>query len=97
MPTGPRRPRTASCRAIPTVKLLPPTAVVRNAHRAGLKVVTWTFRAENTFLPLNFRSGSDPAAHGDLAGEIQAYVNVGVDALFSDFPDLAAAAVKDYG
>ncbi len=78
----------------PDGRLLPPTAVVPNAHRAGLKVVTWTFRAENTFLPLNFRTGTDPAAHGDLAGEVQAYVNVGIDALFSDFPDLAVAAVK---
>ncbi len=28
--------------------------------RAGLDVVPYTFRAENTFLPAQFRSGTDP-------------------------------------
>ncbi|MFC8193228.1 esterase-like activity of phytase family protein [Cellulomonas sp. NPDC057328] len=70
-----------------------PTRVVRDAHRAGLDVHAWTFRAENQFLPADLRSGADPAAHGDLPAEIRAFVDAGVDAVFSDHPDVAVATV----
>lgn len=70
-----------------------PTRVVRDAHRAGLEVVAWTFRAENTFLPADLRSSDDPAAHGDLAAEVDAFVDAGLDGIFADHPDLAVAAV----
>ena len=70
-----------------------PTPVIRDAHRAGLDVHGWTFRAENQFLPTEFRSSTDPAAHGDLAGEIRRFVAAGMDGAFSDHPDLAVAAV----
>lgn len=69
-----------------------PSAVVADAHAAGLRVVTWTMRAENQFLPSNHRIGTDPNAEGDLAGEIDAFLDAGVDALFSDNPDIAVAA-----
>ncbi|MFV2144329.1 glycerophosphodiester phosphodiesterase family protein [Isoptericola sp. G70] len=69
------------------------TAVVRDAHRAGLEVHAWTFRAENTFLPAELRSSDDPAEHGDLAGEIRAFLDAGVDGLFTDHPDVAVAAL----
>ncbi len=69
-----------------------PSAVVRDAHRVGLKVVTWTLRAENQFLPSNHRIGTDPNAHGDLVGETRAFLDAGVDAVFSDQPDIAVAA-----
>lgn len=71
-----------------------PTPVIRDAHRAGLDVHGWTFRAENRFLPAEFRTGDDPSAHGDLAGEIRAFLDAGMDGLFSDHPDLAVAAVE---
>ncbi|WP_309135106.1 esterase-like activity of phytase family protein [Cellulomonas sp.] len=70
-----------------------PTTVVRDAHRAGLEVHAWTFRAENQFLPADLRSSADPAAHGDLPAEIRAFVDAGVDAVFSDHPDVAVATV----
>lgn len=69
-----------------------PSAVVADAHAAGLEVVTWTMRVENQFLPTNHRLGADPNAKGDLAGEIDAFLDAGVDALFSDHPDIAVAA-----
>ncbi|MCK9792183.1 esterase-like activity of phytase family protein [Isoptericola sp. 4D.3] len=72
-----------------------PTSVVRDAHRAGLEVYSWTFRAENQFLPAEHRSSTDPAAHGDLAGELHAFLDAGVDGVFSDHPGLAAAAIAD--
>jgi glycerophosphoryl diester phosphodiesterase len=67
-----------------------PTSVVRDAHRAGLEVHAWTFRAENTFLPTDLRSSADPAAHGDLAAEIEVFLDAGIDGLFTDQPGLAA-------
>lgn len=61
-----------------------PTALVTHAHAAGLDVHVWTFRRENYFLPLAQRSGLNPAGHGDLAGEIRAYLEAGIDGFFSD-------------
>lgn len=57
---------------------------------AGLKVHPYTFRAENSFLPAEFRSADgNPQSRGDLAGEIRAYLDAGIDGLFSDQPDVA--------
>ncbi|MNJ36749.1 Glycerophosphoryl diester phosphodiesterase precursor [compost metagenome] len=63
-----------------------------DAHAAGLQVVVWTFRAENLFLPAQYRVGESPADHGDLAGWLKALYALGVDAVFSDFPAAAVAA-----
>ncbi|WP_232547044.1 esterase-like activity of phytase family protein [Propioniciclava soli] len=71
-----------------------PTAAIRNAHRAGLSVVGWTFRAENQFLPVEYRSSANPADHGDLAAEIQDFLAAGMDEFFTDQPDLGVAAVR---
>ncbi|GAA0794938.1 glycerophosphodiester phosphodiesterase [Spirilliplanes yamanashiensis] len=70
---------------------LTPTTVVRDAHRAGLLVHAWTFRAENQFLPPALRLGDDPNARGDLAAELDLFYALGVDGVFADFPDLAVA------
>lgn len=71
-----------------------PTTLVADAHRAGLRVHPWTYRAENQFLPERFRRGTDPAAHGDIEGEIAAGVAQGIDGFFTDFP-LYGAQVRD--
>jgi glycerophosphoryl diester phosphodiesterase len=72
--------------------LAAPTPLVRHAHAAGLAVHGWTFRAENEFLPRDFRSGTDPAARGDLIDEIDAYLEAGIDGFFTDHPELGVAA-----
>ncbi len=71
-----------------------PTRVVKDAHRAGLVAHAWTFRAENAFLPADFRSSDDPAEHGDLVAEVRAFLRTGLDGVFSDHPDLAVEAVE---
>jgi len=68
------------------------SALTAEAHAAGLKVVVWTFRAENLFLPAQYRAGDAPADHGDLAGWLKAIYALGVDAVFSDFPAVAVNA-----
>lgn len=70
-----------------------PTSLVANAHALGLEVHGWTFRAENSFLPNEFDIGSDPAAFGDMSGQIQAFLRLGMDAFFTDQPDLGVAAI----
>ena len=71
-----------------------PTSLVADAHAAGLKVHPWTFRRENYFLPLADKGGLNPAEHGDLAAEIDAYLATGIDGLFSDNVREAVATVK---
>lgn len=71
-----------------------PTRVVKDAHRAGLVAHAWTFRAENSFLPADYRSGTDPAAYGDLVAEVRTFLRTGLDGVFSDHPDLAVRAVE---
>lgn len=61
-----------------------PTALVVDAHGAGLAVHPWTFRRENYFLPLAQKSGINPAAHGDVRSEIRAFIAAGVNGIFSD-------------
>ncbi|PAX08386.1 glycerophosphodiester phosphodiesterase [Sphingomonas lenta] len=71
-------------------------ALVRDAHRAGLRVHPWTFRAENQFLAQPFRRGEDPAGRGDLHGEIAAALRLGIDGFFTDFPATGVLAVKEH-
>jgi glycerophosphoryl diester phosphodiesterase len=76
--------------------LLEPTSLVRDAHRAGLVVHPWTFRRENSFLPLDFRQGNPASpeflrAPGDLPAELRLFFRLGVDGVFSDNADVAVA------
>ncbi|NHC14844.1 glycerophosphodiester phosphodiesterase [Motilibacter sp. E257] len=73
-----------------------PSALVTNAHAAGLKVVPYTVRAENQFLPVQYRKGTDPNAYGDVVSEFEDLFEAGVDGIFSDQPDLAYAAREDF-
>jgi len=71
---------------------LAPTTFVRDAHAAGLQVHPYTFRRENSFLPLELRSSTDPAGIGDLKAEIRQFFALGVDGVFTDNPDIGVAA-----
>ena len=73
-----------------------PSSVIADAHAAGLDVTGWTFRAENNFLPTNLRSSANPAEQGDLKGEIKTFLAAGMDNVFSDQPDIAVAAVREF-
>lgn len=70
-----------------------PTGLVAAAHRAGLQVHAWTFRAENHFLPAEFRHGGGDAARGGLAAEVARFFALGVDGVFSDQTDAAVRAL----
>ncbi|MDZ7955455.1 glycerophosphodiester phosphodiesterase [Nostoc sp. DedQUE09] len=63
-------------------KLRSPTSLVIDAHAAGLLVHVWTFRNEDCFLPLDFQ--------GNPQGEYELFFSLGVDGVFTDYPDTAA-------
>jgi len=65
------------------------SALIADAHAAGLKVAGWTFRAENLFLPEIDREGDDPATHGRLRERLVRFAGHGLDAAFMDQPGLA--------
>jgi glycerophosphoryl diester phosphodiesterase len=74
---------------------LPPTELVKNAHAAGLKVIVWTLRAENFFLPAELRTGADPRALGRAEEEVRAFAMAGVDGIFTDNPGAAVRALDE--
>ncbi|RSO33445.1 glycerophosphodiester phosphodiesterase [Streptomyces sp. WAC 06725] len=77
-------------------KLGKPTSVVRDAHAAGLVLHPYTGRNENTFLPADFRRGTDPNAYGDALGYFKKCLATGIDGLFSDNCDTALLAAAEF-
>jgi glycerophosphoryl diester phosphodiesterase len=75
-----------------------PTALVADAHAAGLAVHIWTLRPENAFLPARLKRAptADGGARGDGAGEIAAYLRAGVDGFFTDDPAVGRAAIDAF-
>jgi len=66
--------------------LLSPTDLVARAHALGLLVHVWTLRSEPIFL--------SPSYSGDIGVEFRQFRDLGVDGLFTDFPDAAARALN---
>jgi glycerophosphoryl diester phosphodiesterase len=64
--------------------MMPATDVVKNAHAEGLMVHPYTFRSEARRLASDYK--------GDPKAEYKLFYNLGVDGVFSDFPDTAKAA-----
>jgi glycerophosphoryl diester phosphodiesterase len=64
--------------------LIAPTSVVKDAHAAGLFVHAYTFRNEARRLASDYK--------GDPKAEYRRFYELGVDGLFSDFPDTAVSA-----
>jgi len=58
------------------------TGVIERAHAAGLQIHTWTFR-------------NDASGYGfsNPQEEMAYYLGLGVDGVFTDFPDTGVAAV----
>jgi glycerophosphoryl diester phosphodiesterase len=69
-----------------------PTTLVADAHAAGLIVHGWTFRAENSFLPSEFRRAGSEADLGDLDGELATFLALGMDGFFTDQANIGVRA-----
>ena len=72
-----------------------PTRLVADAHANGLEVCPWTVRAENDFLPADYRNGSNPADYGRVRDFLRRLFEAGIDGIFSDNPDIAVF-VRDH-
>ncbi|QIR41689.1 glycerophosphodiester phosphodiesterase [Tolypothrix sp. PCC 7910] len=57
---------------------LPPTTLIQDAHKAGLQVHPYTFRNESQYLAADYK--------GNPELEFQQFIQLGVDAFFTDFP-----------
>ena len=65
------------------------SALVDDAHAAGLEIYTWTLRPENKFLAKTFRNGTRKADFGHWQSEFRVILDSGIDGVFADHPDLA--------
>lgn len=75
-------------------KVGPRTALLADAHRAGLKIAVFTFRPENRFLPYNFRYGENDARWPQgMVADVRKFLVAGIDGLFTDDPFVARVAV----
>ncbi len=66
------------------LKLAPANDLIARAHKAGLVVHAYTFRNEQRRLPSDYA--------GNPVNEYLQFFGLGVDGVFSDFPDTAVAA-----
>jgi glycerophosphoryl diester phosphodiesterase len=64
-----------------------PTDLVQRAHAAGLLVHIWTIRVDKEFLPAGY--------HGRAEAEFEQFRGLGVDGIFTDFPDAAARVLRN--
>lgn len=69
-------------------EMLPATTLIQDAHAVGLKVHPYTFRNEAQYLLKNYA--------GDPQKEYLQFFELGVDGVFSDFPDQAVLARKTF-
>lgn len=60
------------------------TTLIEQAHRAGLRVHTYTFRSEPATLAPEYRN--------DPLEEYRQFFSLGIDGVFTDFPDVAVRA-----
>ena len=63
---------------------LPPTDLIERAHDHGLVIHTWTFRSEQSRLANQYM--------GNPINEYLQFYELGIDGVFSDFPDTAFTA-----
>jgi glycerophosphoryl diester phosphodiesterase len=73
-----------------------PTTLVTDAHRAGLVVHPYTFRAENNFLPVDLRTSAVLTDFGRAIDEQIMYLRTGLDGLFADHPDIGVVARAEF-
>lgn len=77
-------------------KLGAPTTLVKDAHAKGLILHPYTARNENSFLPAEYRRGTDPAAYGDAFGAFKRYFEQGIDGIFTDQADTGLLAAEAF-
>ena len=67
-------------------KLLSPTSLIADAHAAGLLVHPYTFRNEDQYLAPDYNQNPE--------AEYKQFFNLGVDGVFTDFPNTALTVIR---
>lgn len=67
---------------------MPATTLIQDAHALGLKVHPYTFRKEEQYLLKDYK--------GDFQKELLEFYELGVDGVFTDFPDQAVLAKQAF-
>ena len=67
--------------------LAPPTNLIERAHAVGLAVHVYTFRSEARYLARQY--------DGEPGAEYRQFFSLGVDGVFTDFPDAATRAARN--
>ncbi len=91
---GPEKQQVIPRKADGTLGL--PTTLVTDAHRAGLIVHPYTFRAKNFFLPVDYQTSAVPTDYGRAIDEQIIYLRTGLDGLFTDQPDIGVIARTEF-
>ncbi|NAS24755.1 glycerophosphodiester phosphodiesterase [Herbidospora sp. NEAU-GS84] len=83
----------------PDNRTLPPTTLVRDAHREDLVVHAWTLRNENAQLPADYQFGNPaspafPRAVGNVMGFAAALFEQEIDGIFADDPSMPRAVLS---
>lgn len=73
-----------------------PTTLVADAQRAGLIVHPYTFRAENNFLPIDYRTSTVLSDFGRAIDEQVVYLRTGVNGVFTDHVDVSVVARAEF-
>lgn len=79
----------------PDRRMQAPSALVHDAHQAGLLVHPFTFRPENHFLPVDCQDGAGDGARNANGSveEIRRHLDAGIDGFFTDDPAIGRRAV----
>lgn len=67
--------------------LAPPANLIDQAHAVGLAVHAYTFRSEARYLARQY--------DGEPGAEYRQFFSLGVDGVFTDFPDEATTAARN--
>jgi glycerophosphoryl diester phosphodiesterase len=74
-------------------KGLHPERVAAKVQSAGLDLLVWTLRSENRYLPAHLREPGGGATHGRAHREVTRLLDLGVDGLITDFPEVAVGVL----
>ena len=73
----------------------PARVAAEAVQSAGLDLLVWTLRSENRYLPAHLREPGTAGTHGRAHREVARMLDLGVDGLITDFPEVAAGVLTE--
>ncbi len=75
-------------------RLAAPGRAVAKVQDSGLDLLVWTLRSENRYLPRDLQVPGRPRTHGLAEQEVTRLLDLGVDGLLTDFPEVAVRVLS---